>query len=147
MPDEYFYQEQGAEIGPIAWNDLKWLADSGRLDRNALVRKGRTGKWLLAKRIKGLIDLSAKPITSPKPANENRVAKKETESKDQQPPAAPADSLPAHLLPRPIQRQPSPAPPQAPSNPETAPPKKVKRIVPIDDLLPPSAIPKSPPNR
>src|SRR4051812_37025871 len=61
MSDEWYYKSQGSEIGPVTWNDLKWLADHDKLDRNALVREGRTGKFLLAKRIKGLINLAAKP--------------------------------------------------------------------------------------
>ncbi|HZZ71566.1 MAG TPA: GYF domain-containing protein [Pirellulales bacterium] len=59
MLDEWFYKTKTAELGPVAWEELRWLADHRKLDPNALVRRGRTGKWLLAKRIKGLIDFTS----------------------------------------------------------------------------------------
>jgi hypothetical protein len=190
MLDDYFYKAEGAEIGPIQWDDLKWLADHGKLDRNALVRKGHTGKWLLAKRIKGLIDLSLHPIVlpgaPPPPGNESKTTEPVA-------PPRPRDSiptisftaakdalnvaLPPKMSPSSV-KSPAPAPPKKTDKPKSPPPaapvappagpppagpplpshflpqgptatpprpRKTKPSLPIDDLLPPSAIPKHPP--
>ncbi len=206
MLDDYFYKAEEAEIGPIQWDDLKWLADHGKLDRNALVRKGHTGKWLLAKRIKGLIDLSLHPIVLPgattTPGNESKPTEPVTAhpsrdsvptisftaAKDSLNVALPPKKVPLPVLPTKVPAEeskqltsakpPAPAPPKKTDRPKLPPPlapiaptvgslpvgpplpshflpqgppatpprpRKSKPTLPIDDLLPPSAIPKYPP--
>jgi hypothetical protein len=32
MLDEWFYKSKEAEIGPVTWDELKWLAEHGEPD-------------------------------------------------------------------------------------------------------------------
>lgn len=163
MSDEWFYKSKGAEIGPITWDDLKWLADHGKLDRNALVRQGRTGKFLLAKRIKGLIDLTAAPPispgtppaspptkTPPQPLRAHSPTLSFTPAKNLEDIALPPSMQAAAKPDKKAKPQPDkPVPPKSKTPPTTppAPPAKSKPPISIDELLPPPAVPKQPPRK
>ena len=56
MPSEWYCQIDGTEYGPLTSGQLRKMALDGRLSRKALVRKGPTGGWLQADRLKGLFD-------------------------------------------------------------------------------------------
>ena len=170
MLDEWFYKSQGAEIGPITWDDMKWLADHDKLDRNALVRQGRTGKFLLAKRVKGLINLAAKPLASPgdppaassptktpqQPPRAHSPTLSFTPAKDSlaialpptmQPPATPVKKVKPKSEKPAMSAATTPIPAIPPPPAPLAPPLKSKPPVSIDELLPPPAVPKQPPRK
>ena len=56
MPSEWYCQIDGTEYGPLTSGQLRKLALDGRLSCKALVRKGSSGGWLQADRLKGLFD-------------------------------------------------------------------------------------------
>jgi len=86
--DEWYYISQGAELGPVTWDVLKEMIAKDQLSRNALVKQGEGGRFILAKRVKGLVDLTSKPLILP----------------GQNPPAkAPPPPPPPPPAPRPVQ--------------------------------------------
>jgi hypothetical protein len=52
----------GEVIGPMTSSELRDRARQGRISRDALVRKGDDGDWILVDRIKGLFDASGQPV-------------------------------------------------------------------------------------
>jgi hypothetical protein len=51
---EFFYRSGPNEYGPLTSNELRKLADAGRLAATVQVRKGRSGKWMAAGKVPGL---------------------------------------------------------------------------------------------
>lgn len=64
MPSEWYCQIDGTECGPLTSGQLRKIALDGRLSRKAFVRKGSSGGWLQADRLKGLFDPRV-PETAP----------------------------------------------------------------------------------
>jgi len=68
---EWYYQIMGEVIGPVSAMELKERAASGQIEQGTLVRKGESGDWVAAGRVKGLFDRptekqhSVKPPTPP----------------------------------------------------------------------------------
>lgn len=53
--DEWFCQIAGREIGPLSSSQLKAMAANGEILSTDSVRRGVTGKWILASRVRGLL--------------------------------------------------------------------------------------------
>jgi hypothetical protein len=54
MAQEWFYSEQGNQVGPISGAQLKAMADSGQIGRQTLVWKEGMSEWAPASRVNGL---------------------------------------------------------------------------------------------
>lgn len=54
----------GSESGPLSAQELQNLARAGRLQRTDLIRRGETGSWVQAERVKGLRFPLARPAMS-----------------------------------------------------------------------------------
>lgn len=51
---EWFYESMGEEFGPFTGKEFKDMAERGALVPDSLIRKGTTGSWVTADRVKGL---------------------------------------------------------------------------------------------
>ena len=58
---EWYYSKNDEKIGPISSNDLKQLANSGKLKPSDLVWKQDWSEWKPAKNIKGLFAVASAP--------------------------------------------------------------------------------------
>lgn len=67
MASEWYVQVMGEVIGPMSSSQLREEARQGRITRDALVRKGDDGDWILVDRIKGLFDSTGQPVQSKRP--------------------------------------------------------------------------------
>ena len=56
MAIEWFYQVEGEVVGPASASRLKWLARSGDISSESLVKKGADGDWVYADRFKGFYE-------------------------------------------------------------------------------------------
>ena len=57
MAAEWYYKTAtNEEVGPFAPDDLKRLASEGRISSSTMVRKGMDGRWVPAKKVKGLVN-------------------------------------------------------------------------------------------
>jgi hypothetical protein len=54
MATKWYYQVMGEEIGPLTSDQLKRLAQIGKVARDTLVRKGVAGDWIFAEHVRGL---------------------------------------------------------------------------------------------
>lgn len=63
MPDQWFYEVMGEEVGPLTSAELKRKADSGEITPETRIRAGEAGKWHDASRVKGLFP--EQPIAEP----------------------------------------------------------------------------------
>lgn len=54
MPGDWYCQVQGTTYGPLTSQDVKRMAESGKLGPTDLVRKTEAGKWVPAGSVKGL---------------------------------------------------------------------------------------------
>lgn len=61
MAVEWFCQLMGSEFGPYTAAQLIDLARRKRLTPEDLIRKGSTGEWVPAYRVKGLFEAAARP--------------------------------------------------------------------------------------
>ena len=55
MAAEWYYRNGNREVGPLVLRDLTSIARQGRLDSNTEVRCGRSGAWMNADRVPGLL--------------------------------------------------------------------------------------------
>lgn len=62
--DEWFCRIAGRELGPMSSNQLKAMAAKGEILSTDTVRRGSTGKWILASRVRGLMP----PVQESSPA-------------------------------------------------------------------------------
>jgi len=53
--DQWFYAQGGNQFGPVAWSELRQIADSGQLQSSDLVWAQGMGSWAPAHVIDGLI--------------------------------------------------------------------------------------------
>jgi TM2 domain-containing membrane protein YozV len=53
--DQWFYAQAGNQFGPVAWSELRQIADSGQLQSSDLVWAHGMGSWAPAHAIDGLI--------------------------------------------------------------------------------------------
>jgi TM2 domain-containing membrane protein YozV len=53
--DQWFYAQHGNQYGPVAWSELRQIADSGQLQANDLVWSQGMGNWAPAHIVEGLI--------------------------------------------------------------------------------------------
>jgi len=58
MANEWYVQAEGKECGPFSDQELRALAAKRQISQFTSVRKGTTGSWLLASRIRGLFELA-----------------------------------------------------------------------------------------
>ena len=67
MSAQWYYKMLGDEIGPISTPQFRTLALDGQIAPDTYIRKGASGKWLTADRVKGLFDPAppAKPTAPP----------------------------------------------------------------------------------
>jgi hypothetical protein len=116
MP-EWYTQVAEQVVGPLSDEQLKALADAGRLAPNDPIAQSPQGPWTEASRVKGLF--SPAP-----PAVEPPVAKPQQEPPVPQPPVvSPAPQAPpATPAAPPTPAPPTPAPPVASAPPAAAPP-------------------------
>jgi hypothetical protein len=75
MEAEWYYQVMGTVIGPLTADEIRWHAVEGRLADDTLVRKGATGHWVTADRVKGLF--------TPPPPRTTAVPSSEVDAKQQ----------------------------------------------------------------
>ena len=61
--NQWFYQQFGVEYGPVRGEELKQLADSGRLLNDDLVRREGMEQWIVAGRIRGLFSSGVDCLT------------------------------------------------------------------------------------
>jgi len=66
MAEKWFCQINGEVVGPITPATLKQFAQAGLLAADGLVTKGRDGKWVVARTVRGLFDRP--PVVQPPPA-------------------------------------------------------------------------------
>jgi hypothetical protein len=57
---EFYYRSGPNEFGPLTSNELRRLAQAGRLVADDEVRKGRHGKWLPALKLPGLFSITCR---------------------------------------------------------------------------------------
>ncbi len=74
MASEWYVQVMGEVIGPMSSSQLRDEARQGRITRDALVRKGDDGDWVLVDRIKGLFDASGEVVQRKRKRPGQRVA-------------------------------------------------------------------------
>lgn len=65
MPQQWYCQIMGDEVGPLTSNQLREMALSGRLAPNDLIRKATSDRWVTAEQVKGLFDRATAPISPP----------------------------------------------------------------------------------
>lgn len=61
MVSEWYCEIAGREIGPLAPQQLKAMADKGQILSNDCVRRGARGEWILAQQVKGLFGAEETP--------------------------------------------------------------------------------------
>ena len=59
MAREWYVEDEGRATGPFNVAQMKAQAASNRIKPETRVRKGRSGKWIAAKKVKGLLDVDA----------------------------------------------------------------------------------------
>jgi Zn-dependent protease with chaperone function len=62
MASDWYCQIDGEEHGPLSPDQIRTMAQIGQLTRESLVRKGFSGPWVSAKRVKGVFDDSSIPL-------------------------------------------------------------------------------------
>ena len=67
MAAQWYVQVMGEVTGPFTSSQLREEAREGRVTRDALVRKGDDGEWILIDRINGLFDESGQPVKRGRP--------------------------------------------------------------------------------
>jgi TM2 domain-containing membrane protein YozV len=89
--DQWFYAQHGNQFGPVAWSELRVIADAGQLRSSDLVWSQGMATWAPANAIEGLIQPNAptrsfvqtarqaqeyarKFLEAPEPADVNRIA-------------------------------------------------------------------------
>ena len=65
MAIEWFYQLAGETRGPVSAKELRALGEAGTVAADTLVRPGRDGRWVAARKVKGLCKPTA--VKSSKP--------------------------------------------------------------------------------
>jgi hypothetical protein len=55
MSSEWYVDLDGNKVGPVSWRRLRQWAEQGRVTAGTVVRKGRTGPWMLATEVTGLL--------------------------------------------------------------------------------------------
>jgi hypothetical protein len=68
MERKWYYQLMGTTVGPLSGDELREHAADGQIDPNTLVRNGEQGTWVLADKVRGLLDNPTR-IPSSKPAH------------------------------------------------------------------------------
>lgn len=61
MSDAWFYKVNGQEQGPVPFDDISAMAQSGRLSRSDEIRFGHTADWMTAESVGGLFAESDEP--------------------------------------------------------------------------------------
>jgi hypothetical protein len=59
MAARWYYQDRGLERGPLTAEELRRLALGGQILPSTLVQKDASGRWVLARRVRGLFDGSS----------------------------------------------------------------------------------------
>jgi hypothetical protein len=75
LATEWFYQKDGAEIGPVSAADLRQLASTGELQPTDPVRKADMDRWAKASALKGLFPAADTEVAPPPPAKPQPTAK------------------------------------------------------------------------
>ena len=65
MAAEWFYQATGKTVGPVPAAQLKQLAKAGTVTPDTPVRRNTDGKWVKARRVKGLFETTGTPSPQP----------------------------------------------------------------------------------
>jgi hypothetical protein len=68
MASEWFCMIKGKALGPFLPNDLKRLVGEGKLSASDFVRKGTSGEWVSASKVKGLFEGKENPVLPSPPA-------------------------------------------------------------------------------
>ena len=84
MTDEWYVRQRGKSLGPFSPAQLRRLATVGQLKPEMAVRKGEQGRWVAARKVKGLFaadtsratpaDAGASPDRTPSAGASERVA-------------------------------------------------------------------------
>jgi hypothetical protein len=81
MAGEWYYKFMGDITGPMTANELKACAADGRITMDTWVRKGETGQWITADRVKGLLTEEATESThSENQDSSGKASQKELEA-------------------------------------------------------------------
>ena len=64
MPSQWYCKVMDVEIGPLTSQQLRQMAQQKRIKLDDLVRKGDTGSWVRADKVRGLFDAQEAPITA-----------------------------------------------------------------------------------
>ncbi len=80
MASEWYVEDNGRATGPFSVEQMKAQASGNRIKRETRVRKGRDGKWIPAKKVKGLLGSDTPPQELSK-TKEARSAAPDTEVK------------------------------------------------------------------
>lgn len=72
MAADWYCRIAGAELGPLSSQQLRALADDGRLRADDEVCQGREGKWVQASRVKGLLKGSGGEVLVAQPLTEEK---------------------------------------------------------------------------
>lgn len=64
MASEWYCQIDGEEHGPLSADQVRTMAQIGQLTRESLVRKGLTGQWTSALRVRGLFEEGEIPVAA-----------------------------------------------------------------------------------
>jgi Predicted membrane protein len=65
--DQWFYAQQGSQFGPVAWSELRQIADAGQLQSTDLVWSQGMTTWAPAHAVDGL-------IVAPRPMRAFRIS-------------------------------------------------------------------------
>ncbi|MBU4272172.1 MAG: DUF4339 domain-containing protein [Planctomycetes bacterium] len=87
MVAEWYCEIAGREVGPLSPQQLKAMAEKGRILPNDGVRRGAQGEWILAGRINGLLPRSVSP--PPVAAGSSDPIDEQPRNGPQPPPAPP----------------------------------------------------------
>ena len=74
MATEWYLRIGDKKHGPFSSSQLKQLAENGRVTALSQVRKGESGDWVLASKVKGLVATGDSELPSPKKANMDQVS-------------------------------------------------------------------------
>jgi predicted RNA-binding Zn-ribbon protein involved in translation (DUF1610 family) len=66
MERKWYYQMMGEIVGPLSSNELRQHAVDGQIERDTPIRRGSDGKWILADKVRGLLDVRQDDENTPK---------------------------------------------------------------------------------
>lgn len=75
MSTEWFCKLNDREVGPVTLQQIKSMADRGTLRPEDLIRRGETGTWLSAGKVRGLFPSQDSPAAEPTPVSDAETTK------------------------------------------------------------------------